>query len=220
MGKDIPKQFLTINDIPIIIITIKKFLKESNIAYIIVAMNPNWLEYFKQLLLEYNIDLSKVIIINGGLTRFASLCNIVDKAFAIDENSIIVSHNAATPFVTSEIIQENIKAIKTCDAVTTAIPTIESVIETDGNYNILNLPDRSLMYLDQGPQTFRTKEFIDLLNHLSFEDRKKYMEVSKFYLDQNKKVKIVPGERTNFKITTDFDLIVAESLLKNKKLIL
>lgn len=211
---NLPKQFVKINDTPIIIITLKKFLEIKNIEKIIVAINKDWTEYFNNLLKEYKINNDKIIIINGGNSRFESLVNITKKAYDLDKNSIIISHDCARPFVSKKIILENIKMIKKYDAVTTSIPTIDTIIVSEDNEKSIDVPDRQTLYLDQGPQTFYTKQFMELYKNISTIQMSKYIEIGKLYLDNSLKVGIVEGERTNFKITTNIDLKYAEFLLK------
>lgn len=216
MESKIPKQFLKIKKIPIIIRTINTFLNTKAFDKLIVAINPEWKEYFLNMIKEYNIITSDIIIIDGGTSRFDSLINITKKAYEIggsNENNIIVSHDCARPFVSENIIKNTIEAMKVNEAVTVSISAIDTMLWSEDGINSNKVLDRTKIFNDQGPQACRINKFISLIENMSVEDKAKYMEVGKLYLDNNLKVGIVEGDRKNFKITTDIDIEYAEFLV-------
>lgn len=213
MCKSVPKQFLELCNIPIIIRVINTFLNNKNIDYTVIAMNSDWIDYSYNLFHEWNIDFNKFCIIQGGSTRFESLYNISKKAYDINSNSIVISHDCARVFVSDEIINNNFKLIKNYDCTTTSIPTIDTIIVSSDGLTSDSVPDRKTIYLDQGPQTYRAKKFLEIADSLSSEKRSEYMEIGKMYIDNNLKVGIVQGDRTNFKMTTDFDMKYGEFLI-------
>ena len=75
------------------------------------------------------------------------------------------------------------------------------------------MPERSEIFLDQGPQTFYADEFLSLANSLNEIEKSEYMEAGKLYIDHGYPVAIVEGERTNFKMTTEFDIKFGEYLI-------
>lgn len=99
----LPKQFLTIHGIPMVIITIKKFLKTNKIDKVIIGINSEYTKLLNKILIKYNIDLDRIIIVTGGKTRFETLINITKKAYENDNNSIVISHDCARPFVSEKI---------------------------------------------------------------------------------------------------------------------
>jgi len=105
MESKIPKQFLKIAGIPIIVRTINAFLSSKYIDKVILAMNPQWMDYGVNLLKEYDVDTSKIIIISGGTTRFLSMVNIVDACISDSgEDNYLCIHDCARPFVSQKII--------------------------------------------------------------------------------------------------------------------
>jgi 2-C-methyl-D-erythritol 4-phosphate cytidylyltransferase len=99
--------------------------------------------------------------------------------------------------------------------VTTSLPTIDTVIIAEDGRTETSVPVRSTVFCDQGPQTFRLEEFKRLQSALSPEETAALIEAGKMYLAAGKRVGIVPGDRMNFKITTEFDLALAECLLRD-----
>ncbi len=216
MGSEIPKQFIEIGHIPIIIRVINRFMNNANVDFTVIAMNKEWIDYCKKMLVKWNINLNKVIIIEGGNTRFESLCKLTEKAFELDKNAIVISHDCARVFVSDEIIDNNFKMINNVDCTTTSIPTIDTVIVSKNGITSNDVPERKNIFLDQGPQTYRANQFIKLSRSLSNEEKQNYMEAGRMYLDKGLKVGIVKGERLNFKMTTDFDIKYGEFLIKEE----
>lgn len=213
----LPKQFLMLGDMPVIIRTIKKFMRISEIEHIIIAINKDWKEYCEDLLKEYQIYSQNIHVIYGGETRFDSLLCLADacKTLGKDENDIIlINHDCARPFVSERILKDNLKMIQRYDMVTTSVPTIDTVLLSEDGICSKEVPERSTVFLDQGPQTLRVDQFLAIVDMLTPKEKEKYMEAGRLYLDKGYRMGIVKGERENFKITTKFDLSLAELILK------
>ena len=220
MESSVPKQFLKIGDTPIIVRTLNTFLKEECIDKVIVAMNPQWEDYCKNMLEEYKVDTSRVEIIHGGTSRFLSMVNIVKKSIEIAggelaEDDMMLIHDCARPFVSSRIINDNYVIAKEYDMVTTSVPTIDTVLIAEDGKQSTVVPNRDTVFLDQGPQTFKIKQFDDLYEKLTQEEIDAYMEAGRMYLEHDLSVGIVKGERTNFKITTEFDMLLGNMMIQD-----
>lgn len=221
MESKVPKQFLKIADIPIVVRTVNTFLNSKDIDKVILAMNPQWMEYCLNILKEYNVDVDKIIIITGGETRFLSMVNIVDAAIkdlggVPTEKDFLCIHDCARPFVSQRIIEDNFKMVGEYDMVTTSLPTIDTVLIAEDGKESTCVPERSTIFCDQGPQTFNIKQFKDIQTKLTQAETDSYMEAGRMYLEKGYHVGIVTGDRMNFKITTEFDMVLAELLLKDK----
>ena len=222
MESKVPKQFLKIADVPIVVRTVRTFLASPNIDKVILAMNPQWMDYCKDMLTEYGIDISKIIIITGGATRFLSMVNIVDAAIedlggTPTENDFLCVHDCARPFVSQRIVEDNFTMVKDYDMVTTSLPTIDTVLIAEDGKESTCVPERSTVFCDQGPQTFNIKQFKDIQIGLTQAETDSYMEAGRMYLEKGFHVGIVTGDRMNFKITTEFDMVLAELLLREEK---
>ncbi len=214
----LPKQFLKVGGIPVIIRTLQRFLSCEKIEYIVIAMNESWMDHCRQMMREYDVDLNKVRIITGGNTRFESLLCLANECMKVaeeqgEEEVIMINHDCARPFVSKRILNENIERLREYDMITTSIPTIDTVlVSKDGKVSDC-VPDRPTIFLDQGPQTIDVKHFLRLVEGLSEEEREKYIEAGRLYIEKGYRVGIVLGERENFKLTTKFDLTLAEMML-------
>ena len=221
MGEsDLPKQYLKLGKKPIIIHTIEKFIETKKIDEIIIAVPEDFVEYTKQLIEEYFANVT-LHIISGGKTRndtIRNICEFIIKNFEINNNDIIVTHDAVRPFVTKRIIAENIEECKIHNAVDTCIPAFDTIIETKDGINISSIPIRSNMYQGQTPQTFKIRELLETYSKLTKEEKDSLTDAAKIYVLKNKKVKIVIGESYNMKITTTYDLKLANLIYEKLKI--
>lgn len=220
MESKIPKQFLKIADVPIVVRTVNAFLQNENVDKVVLAMNPQWMDYCFDMLKSYGIDSDKIIIITGGATRFLSMVNIVDAAIedlggVPTDSDYLCIHDCARPFVSSRIIADNFTKVSEYDMVTTSVPTIDTVLIAENGKESSYVPERSTVFCDQGPQTFKIKQFKEIQQNLTQEEIDSYMEAGRMYLEKGYRVGIVEGDRMNFKMTTEFDMVLAELLLKN-----
>ncbi|MBD1221413.1 IspD/TarI family cytidylyltransferase [Virgibacillus halodenitrificans] len=212
-----PKQFLTLNDKPIIIHTIEKFLLNDKFEKIIIATPKEWVNHTNDILKKYKIDLPSIEVINGGTDRNETIMEIIDfveNENGINNDDIIVTHDAVRPFLTHRIIEENIKHGLNHSAVDTVIPAIDTIVESVDGENISSIPRRDHMYQGQTPQTFNIKKIKEHYEGLSVEDKKILSDACKIFTISGEKVKLVQGEIFNIKVTTPYDLKVANAIIK------
>ena len=219
MGRtELPKQFLTIGNKPIIIHTVEQFLISNKIDKIVIGTNENWRSYTEDIFNKYYPNNEKIIIINGGTTRNETIVNICKYAQENSPNEInyVVTHDAVRPFITQRIIKDNVEAIMkdNVDAVDTVVPAFDTIVEAKDGEMINNIPIRDYMYQGQTPQTFRTDELLENYNSLSEEEKNILTDGIKIYVLKNKKAQIVRGETFNMKITTAYDLKLANAIVK------
>lgn len=212
-----PKQFLLLNEKPILVHTIEKFILNETFTYIIIATPKEWINYTNDILKRYNIDLPRVLVIEGGKERNDTIMNIIsliEEKDGLKNDDILVTHDAVRPFLTHRIIEENIEMGLKYGAVDTVIDAIDTiVVSEDGNY-IKDIPRRETMYQGQTPQTFNIKQLKDLYAELSNEEKEILTDACKIFSIKNKKVKLVKGEMFNIKVTIPYDLQVANSIIQ------
>lgn len=211
-----PKQFLKVCDIPIFIRCIRTFLSVDKIDKVIVSMNIDYEDTYRSMLDEYGIDKNRVVLTAGGDSRFTSLYNVVKKASEIERNedTVIITHDCARLFVSQRIIEDNLNLVKEYDMVTTSLPVIDTILQSEDGKSTSFVPDRSKLFADQGPQTFGVDKFLKYYAMIPPKDIPSYIEAGKLYLSHGCQIGIVKGERFNFKVTNDIDLQYAEFLLK------
>lgn len=122
---------------------------------------------------------------------------------------IVVIHDAVRPFVSHRILEENIRKAKEFGAVDTCIPTHDTLVHTHDGKTIASIPTRAEYLRGQTPQSF---SYPLILNAHQKTKRKNVTDDCSLILEQGEKVHIVHGDELNIKITTPFDLLIAEKI--------
>ena len=211
-----PKQFMEIGGKPIIIHTIEKFVINTQFEKILVLSPKQWIKHTQDLIKKYIPAASDVVVIEGGSTRNETIMNAIayiEKEGKLNEDTIIVTHDSVRPFVTHRILEENIKYAKEYGACDTVIPATDTIVESKDNQLITCIPDRSIMYQGQTPQSFKASHLRQLYQSLDAEERRILTDACKILVIKGEKVHLVEGEVSNIKITYPYDLKVAEALL-------
>ncbi|MBQ0140057.1 MAG: 2-C-methyl-D-erythritol 4-phosphate cytidylyltransferase [Kurthia sp.] len=212
-----PKQFLSLQDKPIIIHTIEKFILNNRIEKILIAVPKDWVQHMKDLLQKYELAMSKIFVVPGGTDRNDTIMQIIDtidSEFGVTDEDILITHDAVRPFLTHRIIEQNIEQGLQHDAVDTVIDAIDTIVVSEDGIYIADIPRRNHMYQGQTPQTFNISKLRTLYNDLSEEERNILTDAAKIFVMKGKKVALVNGELFNIKVTTPYDLNVANSILK------
>lgn len=210
MNMGINKQFIKLEGKEIIAYTIEKFYNNSNIEDIVVVVKEDESEFFKKEILDkYNFKNIKIAY--GGKERQDSVYNglkLLDK-----KCDVVLIHDGARPFVSDKIIDNCIEEVKEHKAIVVGVPVKDTIKIIDNDKNIVDTPNRSVLWAVQTPQTFDYNILID-----AYKDAFK----SGFYGTDDAmlverigyKVKMVEGSYNNIKITTKEDLSVGSQILK------
>ena len=208
-GSDIPKQFLSLNNMPVLMHTINRFAKCN--ASIIVVLPEAQIEDWK-LLCKENHFTTPHSIVSGGSARFHSVKNALCTINA-EKGDLIAVHDGVRPLVTDEIINE---AYDTAAIHLSAVPaidvtdTIRQLENVDGTSKALL---RSSLRAVQTPQTFEATLLINAYNTPftdAFTDDASVVEAA------GHSITLTHGSPRNIKITHSIDLLIAEELLKNE----
>lgn len=171
MGGDRPKQFLHVNGEPVLTKTLKAFGSHPDIDAIIVAAPPSFIAETEFLVSELHLTVPVRVIAGGSDRRESSYLAVSEAGKICGDNDILLIHDGARPFVTAEIIDENIKKASENGACETAFPSTDTVaVSSDGNF-IDSVPERRTLWNVQTPQSFRYgiisaahRHYIGLLN--------------------------------------------------------
>lgn len=219
-GLDIPKQYYEINGIPIIMYTIKKFIDLDCFDYIYLTVDSNYKDLMTRLLKKHIDNYEQIILVEGGKERIDSICNVikvVEENNTIKDDDIIVVQDGVRPFVTNEIILNSIECAKEYGTCATSSPVNDTIFQSNDGDTVDNIPIRSTLFCGQSPDAFNLKKFIEMINGLSDEQKRKITGTSDICLFYNVPIKMIKGSNLNFKITTDADLKIAELLLEKMK---
>jgi 2-C-methyl-D-erythritol 4-phosphate cytidylyltransferase len=214
MSADVPKQYLKLQDRPILAITANKFEQCSLIDGIILVVPAGDVDFCEKDIVEkYNI--SKVIkVIAGGERRQDSVRAGIE-ATEGKYDSILI-HDGVRPFVSQKTIIRSINALKKNRAIITALPAKDTVKKMGEGGYVLKTYDRKLLWLVQTPQVFRYEDIYSAHMKALTEGWGEVTDDALLMEKMNIPVKIIPGSEENIKITTPFDLEYAEFLLSKK----
>lgn len=212
MGGEIPKQFMTVGGRPILMRTMERFREYSEALRIILVLPKEQHEYWQSLCKEYAFKVDHQVT-TGGETRFHSVKNGL-AMIPDNEEGVVGVHDGVRPFVSTEVIGRCYEAARKEHAVIPVTPVVETLrhIAPDGSgTNVL----RSDYRLVQTPQTFDI-QLLKSAFHQPYTDA--FTDDASVVEAFGKRVAMVEGNRENIKLTTPFDLRIAEVLVKGYRL--
>jgi len=203
MGGDIPKQFLPVCGKPVLMRTMEAFHTYDAAIHIILVLPVSQQAYWKELCQEYQFSLSHDIA-NGGDTRFHSVMNGLGM---VEGNGLVGVHDGVRPFVSQEVIARCYEEAEACKAVIPVIDVVETVrhLTEEGSETV----PRDRYKLVQTPQVFEV-ELLRRAYQQTYTDL--FTDDASVVEALGEKVYLVKGNRENIKLTTPFDLKLAEML--------
>lgn len=214
-----PKQFLKINDKPIIIRTLELFQTHKDIDKIYISIHPDYYEYMQDLVKYYYIT-KTVGMVNGGKTGQESIYNALKLAQKENpQDSIVLIHDGVRPNITEEVITKNIECTKKNGNAITCTSCFETILISENGINPEHVPYRKDTYAAQAPQTFHLGEVIEA-HEITRKTNPNYTDIvdtCTLYKTLNKKTFMVKGNRGNIKITTIEDLYILRALIRYKE---
>ena len=202
INADIPKQFLLLNNLPILMHTLNAF---TDFDKRILVLPQSQIENWKTLCGEYNFAL-KHMLVAGGINRFGSVKNGLRK---VDEGSIVAIHDGVRPLISKNLTNKLIATTKKGIGVVPVVPVKDSLRKVDGNNS--KAVSRSSLYKVQTPQCFFASTIKDAYKQnfsLFFTDDASVLE------SNGGKIIAILGEGKNIKITTKEDLRIAEVFMQ------
>lgn len=212
MNSSIAKQFLMLEDKPVLFYSIKAF-EESLVDEIILVCGQGQIDYCTDNIVS-PYGFKKVInVIEGGEERYDS----VNRALSsIDSTGYVLIHDGARPFVSTDLINEVIDQVKEYRACIIAAPVKDTIKTVDKDGWIKGTPNRKHMWLAQTPQAFEyssIRKAYKLLFEGNESERKMITDDAMVYERYiNQPVKVVKGDYYNIKITTPEDMTIAKGI--------
>ena len=215
MGSDIPKQFLPIGDKPVLMRTLERFREYSDDLQIILVLPEAQQEYWQELCKKYDFKV-EYLLANGGQTRFHSVQNGL-ALVPDDAEGVVGVHDGVRPFPSIEVIRNCYDTARTAKAVIPVIPVVETVRHlTRGQARCevesVTVP-RDEYRLVQTPQTFDI-QLLKAANRQPYNDG--FTDDASVVESYGHKITLVEGNRENIKITTPYDITVAEAIINIK----
>ena len=219
MGQDIPKQFMYIEDCPVVIRTLQAFEKHPQIHTIAVVCLHGWETILQSYANQYGIKKLKHIF-PGGDNGQASIRNGIfglrDKGY--DKKDFILIHDAVRPLISQEIISSNIATCLRYGNAITAIRCAEAILESADHHSSTSSIPRDKLFRTQTPQTFTLGDMIEAHEEALIRGITNSVATCTLMVELEKgKLFIAPGEERNIKLTNTEDIELYKSLLHTSK---
>ena len=207
MGADVPKQFLPVNGLPILMHTLLAFVKSQTNPRLVLVLNKGFHDYWATLCKTYNFTIPHTLLA-GGETRFHSVKLGLD---SIPQEGVIAVHDAVRPLVSKAAIDEAYAHAQAHGTAVVAVPSRDSIRRVTAGHTEALLRDE--IYLVQTPQTFQSgllRRAYQQPYEARFTDDASVVEALGINID------VIEGNYTNIKITFPEDIAIAETLLQNQ----
>ena len=215
MGQDIPKQFMHVDNCPIIVHTMKCFQNHPDINGIAVVCLKGWETVLQSYANQFLIDKLKWIF-PGGNTGMESIHNGIYglKEAGCDDEDLVLIHDAVRPLLSQDIISSNIAICKAYGYAITGIQCREAILESEDGFTSTNSIPRDKLIRTQTPQTFRLKNIIDVHEQAKLMDIDNSVSSATLVAEVgNRMMHVVPGSEKNIKVTTVEDLEIIKALM-------
>ncbi len=215
MGQDIPKQFMHVDNCPIIVHTMKCFQNHPDIHGIAVVCLKGWETVLQSYANQFMIDKLKWIF-PGGETGMESIHNGIYglKEAGCEDEDLVLIHDSVRPLLSQDIISSNIAICKAYGYAVTGIQCREAILESEDGFSTETSIPRDKLIRTQTPQTFRLKNIIAA--HEEAKEKGITNSVASCTLMAElggRTMHIVPGSEKNIKVTTVEDLEMIKALM-------
>ena len=207
-----PKQFLLIGGLPVLHRSIFAFVDACPEVRVVTVLPKEQIEHWKDLCIKYPLDVPQTIV-EGGITRFHSVRNALAK---VPDGAIVAVHDGVRPLVSTGLIREMFERMGSCRALIPVIPVTDTLkslerkasgeIAPTGNPD----PDRSRVFGAQTPQMFLSEE-LKAAYGLPYDTS--YTDDASVAAKYGIPLSYIEGERNNIKLTTPWDMTLAEMLI-------
>ena len=217
-GHNIPKQFIEIAGKPVIAHTVDVFEKNAHIDEIAIVTHEDYISEIENIVCKHNWQKVKKIL-KGGKERYESSLSAINAYQQFSQYNLIL-HDAVRPLVSDRIINDVVHALEQYNAVTVAIPCIDTIYQVDEYQQFIkDIPQRSCLFRAQTPQAFKAatiqKAYQQALEDPDFTSTDDCGAVTKYLPDE--KIFVVRGEEYNMKLTCKEDIYMFEKLLHTIK---
>lgn len=220
MNKGIPKQFIIVDDKPLIIHTLEKFQNHPNIDDIIVVCIKGWEDNLKKYAQKFNITKLKAVI-DGGETSLRSILNGVNYVRSeYKDEDIIMIHDANRPLVSEDIISDVLAEAKKYEMAVATIPcddetAIVNVVE--GHLESKEFINHKEIYRIQTPDAYTLEKLKKIFDDATQEQLDKLGSTNVLAIHQGFVMHFAEGSATNIRLTSQEDIELFKALLLTKE---
>ncbi len=218
MGQDIPKQFIHVDNKPLIIHTMEAFQNHPSIDAMIVVTLPSWTDVLKAYAKQFNITKLQWVV-PGGATGQESIHNgLVKLAEELPEDTVVMIHDGNRCLVSNEIISNSLAVFSHYGSAVAAIPCVEAVFrsEDDGLSSEISIP-REQLFRTQTPHTYTLGKLLWAHEEAAKQGITSTAASCVLMQKLGERVYFSKGSEENLKITTVDDMMIFEALLHTRK---
>ena len=207
LGQERPKQYIEVNGKPIIGYCLDTFQKHDRIDGIVIVADNGWHEYIKNYISTNGID-KFVCFAPAGISRQHSILNGLKalKEQKVQDDSIVIIHDAARPNVSKEIIDSCIDQLMNYDCAMPILPVKDTVYMSENGKEISSLLNRDTLFAGQAPESCRLGQYYSINAELTDVELQEVRGTSAIAYSKGLSVGLFPGSEKNYKITTASDL--------------
>lgn len=218
MHQDIPKQFISVNDRPIIIYTLEAFEKHPQIDAIAVVCIQGWEQMLGAYAKQFNIKKMKYIIQGGEKGQDSIRNGVFELEKHFEKNDLVLIHDAIRPLVSQEIISDCISVANQFGNAIAAIPCNEAMIQTENNIVSVGSYPRDKLKRTQTPQAFHLGDICSLHRKAIKAGITNSIASCTLKIELGEQVFFSIGSEKNIKLTTKDDIDIFKALLAAKKI--
>ena len=216
MHQDIPKQFIHVDNKPVIIHTMEAFQKHPSVDAIIIVTLDSWIDVLWAYARQFNIDKLKWIV-PGGETGQESIKKGLDKLKTeLDDDTVVMVHDGNRPLVTTEIISDSLATFRKHGSAVAVIPCTEVVFESDDGVSSCQSIEREKLFRTQTPHTYTLRELLDAHAEAAKRGIRNTAASCMLMKELGRTTWFSKGSEENLKITTVDDLRIFKALLHTK----
>ena len=218
MGQDIPKQFMHVENKPIIIHTLEAFEKHPSIDAIIVVTLPAWIDVLKAYASQFNITKLKWVVAGGDTGQESIHNGLVELSKELNEDDVVMIHDGNRCFLSAELISDSLVTFKKNGGAIAAIPCVEAVFRSndDGVSSNVEIP-REQLFRTQTPHTYTLGKLLWAHDQAAEKGIKNTAATCSLMQKLGEPIYFSKGSEENLKITTVDDLIIFKALLHTQK---
>ena len=217
MHQNIPKQFLTINDRPVIVYTLEAFQSHPEIDSIVAVCIKGWEHFLQAYAKQFNISKLEHIVTGGDNGHYSARNGLFELEKFFSPEDIVLIHDGNRPLVSAEIISDCIVTTRNYGCATPVEPCLDAMIETQDGETATSHYPRNNIKRGQTPNGFFLGKICDIYRRAENAGIKNSSGPSILMMDMGETIHLYQGSAKNFKITTVEDIEIFKALLVAKK---
>lgn len=217
MHQDIPKQFLTVNERPVIVYTLEAFEKHPEIDAIAVVCIEGWEHVLWAYAKQFNITKLRYVIPGGKNGQDSIRNGVMELEKHFHKDDLVLIHDAIRPMVSAEIISNNILVARKYGNAITVVPCAEAMMQTEDGLNSSGSYPREKLRRTQTPQAFFIGDICDLHRKALNVGITNSVASCTLMIEMGKQVHFSIGSEKNIKLTTVEDIDIFKALLSAKR---